>query len=37
MNKPVDYCSACGKRLDDTFQRYCPNCGAKMDERSEGE
>lgn len=26
---PVDYCSECGKRLDDTFQRYCPNCGAK--------
>lgn len=27
----VDYCSVCGKRLDDTFQNYCPNCGAKMD------
>lgn len=31
MNNPVDYCSECGKRLDDTFQNYCPNCGAKMD------
>jgi hypothetical protein len=34
-NKPytekVEYCSVCGKRLDDTFQNYCPNCGAKMD------
>lgn len=35
MDNPVDYCSACGKRLDDTFQHYCPNCGAYMDERSE--
>ena len=34
---PVDYCSACGKRLDDTFQNYCPACGAKIDERSEDE
>lgn len=34
-NKPysedVEYCSECGKKLDDTFQNYCPNCGAKMD------
>ena len=30
-NNPVDYCSVCGKRLDDTFQNFCPNCGAKMD------
>ena len=34
-NKPfqenVEYCSVCGKKLDDTFQNYCPNCGAKMD------
>lgn len=34
-NKPytekVEYCSVCRKRLDDTFQNYCPNCGAKMD------
>lgn len=30
-NNPVDYCSECGKRLDDTFQKYCPNCGATMD------
>lgn len=35
MDNPVDYCSACGRRLDDTFQHYCPNCGAKMDERGE--
>lgn len=30
-------CSACGKRmtLEDRFTNYCPNCGAKMDERSE--
>lgn len=26
----VNYCSACGKRGDDTFFNYCPNCGAKM-------
>lgn len=34
-NKPyiekVEYCSVCEKKLDDTFQNYCPNCGAKMD------
>lgn len=29
-NNPVDYCSECGKRLDDTFQNYCPNCGARI-------
>ena len=29
-NNPVDYCSECGKRLDDTFQNFCPNCGADM-------
>jgi hypothetical protein len=33
-NKPyiekVEYCSLCGKKLDDTFQNYCPNCGADM-------
>ena len=27
---PVDYCSECGKRLDDTFQHFCPNCGAAI-------
>ena len=27
----VGYCSECGKRLDDIFMKYCPNCGAKMD------
>jgi hypothetical protein len=31
MDNPVDYCSECGKRLDDTFQNYCPNCGCRMD------
>lgn len=34
-NKPytekLEYCSVCGKKLDDTFQNYCPQCGAKMD------
>ena len=25
------YCGECGKRLDDTFMNFCPNCGAKMD------
>lgn len=34
-NKPyteeIEYCSECGKRLDDTFQNFCPHCGAKMD------
>ena len=35
-NNPVGYCGECGKRLDDTFMNFCPNCGAKMDgERSE--
>lgn len=32
MDNPVDYCSECGKRLDDTFQNFCPNCGARMEE-----
>lgn len=27
----VEYCSECGKKLDDVWQNYCPNCGAKMD------
>lgn len=31
MDNPVDYCSECGKRLDDTFQNYCPNCGCAME------
>ena len=34
MDHPVDYCSECGKRLDDTFQNFCPNCGADMREES---
>lgn len=41
-NKPyteeIEYCSECGKRLDDTFRNFCPNCGAKMDGKEvEGE
>ena len=27
----VPYCSRCGKRLDDRFMHYCPNCGAMME------
>jgi hypothetical protein len=34
MDNPVDYCSECGKRHDDTFQNFCPNCGADMREES---
>ena len=34
MDNPVDYCSECGKRLDDIFQNYCPNCGALMEEQT---
>jgi rubrerythrin len=30
-------CSACGYRLIDEPCNYCPNCGADMRERSEGE
>ena len=26
------YCTKCGNRLDD-FDSYCPNCGAKVEER----
>lgn len=26
----VNYCSVCGKRGDDTFFNFCPNCGADM-------
>lgn len=40
-NKPytekVEYCSVCGKKLDDTFQNFCPNCGADMREPPKGE
>ena len=36
MDNPVDYCSECGKRLDDTFQNFCPNCGADMREEQDG-
>lgn len=40
-NKPytekVEYCSVCGKKLDDTFQNFCPNCGADMRTKGEGE
>ena len=34
MDNPVDYCSECGKRLDDAFQNFCPNCGALMEEQT---
>ena len=37
MDNPVDYCSECGKRLDDTFQNFCPNCGADMRETNNEE
>lgn len=30
-HNPVGYCEECGKRLDDTFMKFCPNCGAKME------
>lgn len=33
----VEYCSVCGKKLDDTFQNFCPNCGADMREPPKGE
>ena len=26
------YCSSCGKRIDDRFMHFCPNCGAKFKE-----
>lgn len=29
-NNLVGYCGECGKRLDDSFMNFCPNCGAKM-------
>lgn len=39
-NKPytekVEYCSVCGKKLDDTFQNFCPNCGADMRGEEDG-
>lgn len=24
------YCSVCGKKLDDNFRNYCPNCGKRI-------
>lgn len=36
-DNPVDYCSECGKRLDDTFQNFCPNCGARMSKERKAE
>ena len=30
------YCSQCGRESKD-ISNYCPNCGSKMDGRSEGE
>lgn len=29
----IPYCSRCGKRTDDRFMNFCPNCGAKLDGR----
>lgn len=26
----VNYCSLCGAKGDDTWMKFCPNCGAKM-------
>ena len=34
---PVDYCSECGKRLDDIFQNFCPNCGVAIGRTEEVE
>lgn len=31
QDKPVAYCSECGKRMCSRFTSFCPNCGAKMD------
>lgn len=28
---PVAYCSLCNKRLADSFQNYCPYCGALLE------
>lgn len=33
----VEVCSRCEKRLDDTFQNYCPNCGARIVEDDDGD
>lgn len=33
LNLPEHYCSECGTwEYSDTESKYCPNCGAKMDE-----
>ena len=29
------YCSLCGRKRTSPQDRYCPNCGARMDERKE--
>lgn len=31
LDTKTPYCSECGKRLDDLFMEYCPNCGVDMD------
>lgn len=31
----IPYCSRCGKRIDDRFMHFCPNCGAKMEEEDD--
>ena len=28
----IPYCSSCGKRTDDRFMHFCPNCGARFKE-----
>ena len=30
-------CSVCGSSAGTSWMRYCPNCGAKMDGKGEGE
>lgn len=31
----IPYRSRCGKRIDDIFMHFCPNCGAEIDEPDE--
>lgn len=32
----IPLCSCCGKRIDDRFMHFCPNCGAKMEDENNG-
>lgn len=34
-NYGFEKCSACGDKYGSFTYRYCPNCGAKMDEKEE--